>query len=98
MWIDCWAESLRVPELEKVSRRLDLRWKDALTEVVAEGVADGSFSCADPGAAAWRIIALIDGLAVQVTVHERVIARKQLSDWVREHTARELGISADDLG
>lgn len=97
MWIDCWAESMRVPELEKVSRRLDLRWKDALTEVVAEGVADGSFTCADPSGAAWRIIALIDGLAVQVTVHERVIARKQLTDWVREHAARELGISSDDL-
>ena len=35
MWIDCWAESLRVPELEKVSRRLDLRWKEALTDVIA---------------------------------------------------------------
>ena len=97
MWIDCWAESLRVPELEKVSRRLDLRWKDALTEVVVEGVADGSFTCTDPSGAAWRIIALVDGLAVQVTVHERVIARKQLTDWVREHTARELGISPQDL-
>jgi AcrR family transcriptional regulator len=97
MWIDCWAESMRVPELEKVSRRLDLRWKDALTEVVADGVADGSFTCADPSGAAWRIIALVDGLAVQVTVHERVIARKQLTDWVREHAARELGISPEDL-
>jgi AcrR family transcriptional regulator len=97
MWIDCWAESMRVPELEKVSRRLDLRWKDALTEVVTEGVSDGSFKCADPSGAAWRIIALVDGLAVQVTVHERVIARKQLSDWVREHAARELGISPGDL-
>jgi AcrR family transcriptional regulator len=97
MWIDCWAESMRVPELEKVSRRLDLRWKDALTEVVADGAADGSFRCADPNGAAWRIIALIDGLAVQVTVHERVIARKQLADWVREHTARELGIDPNDL-
>jgi AcrR family transcriptional regulator len=97
MWIDCWAESMRVPELEKVSRRLDLRWKDALTDVVVEGVADGSFTCADPSAAAWRVIALIDGLAVQVTVHDRLIARKQLTDWVREHTARELGISPDDL-
>ncbi|GAA1810794.1 TetR family transcriptional regulator C-terminal domain-containing protein [Luedemannella flava] len=97
MWIDCWSESMRVPELEKVSRRLDLRWKDALTEVIAAGSRDGTFACADPAGAAWRITALIDGLAVQVTVHERVIARKQLNEWVRQHTARELGVEVDQL-
>lgn len=97
MWIDCWAESLRLPELEKVSRRLDLRWKDAITEVVTAGVADATFTCPDPIGAAWRITALIDGLAVQVTVHERVISRKQLSDWIRHHTAAELGLTPADL-
>jgi len=97
MWIDCWSESLRVPELEKVSRRLDLRWKDALTEVIATGAKDGDFTCDDPAGAAWRIIALIDGLAVQVTVHERLISRRQLSDWVRVAAGRELGLDPDDL-
>jgi AcrR family transcriptional regulator len=92
MWIDCWSESMRVPELEKVSRRLDLRWKDALTDVIAAGVKEGDFTCPDPAGAAWRIIALIDGLGVQVTVHERVISRRQLSDWVRVTAARELGL------
>jgi AcrR family transcriptional regulator len=97
MWIDCWSESMRVPELEKVSRKLDIRWKDALTDVIAAGVKDGDFTCADPAGAAWRIIALIDGLAVQVTVHERVISRRQLSDWVRMTAARELGLTAEQL-
>jgi AcrR family transcriptional regulator len=97
MWIDCWAESLRVPELEKVSRRLDLRWKDALTEVITAGVKDGDFTCDDPMGAAWRLIALIDGLAVQVTVHERLISRRQLFDWVRLAAARELGLAPETL-
>jgi AcrR family transcriptional regulator len=97
MWIDCWAESLRVPELEKVSRRLDLRWKEALTDVIAAGVKDGEFTCDDPSGAAWRIIALTDGLAVQLTVHERVITRKQLSDWVRLAAGRELGLDPAEL-
>ena len=47
--------------------------------------------------AAWRIIALVDGLAVQLTVHERVITRKQLSDWVRLAAGRELGLDPDRL-
>ena len=97
MWIDCWAESQRVPELEKVSRRLDLRWKEALGEVITLGVKDGDFICDDPTAAAWRLIALIDGLAVQVTVHQRVLSRKQLHEWVRNAAARELNIDPASL-
>lgn len=97
MWIDGWSEALRVPELEKVSRRLDLRWKEALTEVISDGVAGGAFKCDDPSGAAWRINALIDGLAVQVAVHERVISRRQLTDWVRLTTARELALEPEQL-
>jgi AcrR family transcriptional regulator len=97
MWIDGWSESLRTPELEKVSRRLDLRWKEAFTEVIAAGVDEGTFKCDDPSGAAWRISALVDGLAVQVAVHDRVITRRQLVDWVRLATARELGLEPGQL-
>jgi AcrR family transcriptional regulator len=98
MWIDGWSESLRVPELEKVTRRLDLRWKEALTEVIVAGVTDGTFDCDDPSGAAWRITALIDGLAVQIAVHRRVISGRQLADWVRLSVARELGLKPEQLG
>ncbi len=97
MWIDGWSESLRSPELERVSRKLDLRWKEALTEVIAAGVDDGTFKCDDPNAASWRIHALIDGLAVQITVHPRLITRKQYTEWVRLTAARELGIEPNVL-
>jgi AcrR family transcriptional regulator len=97
LWIDGWAESMRVPELETVSRRLDLRWKEAVTDVINAGVKDGVFTCDDAVGASWRLIALIDGLAVQVTVHDRVISRRQLSDWVRIAAGRELGVDPDAL-
>jgi AcrR family transcriptional regulator len=97
MWIDGWAESMRVAELETVSRRLDLRWKEALTEVVAAGVDAKVFTCDDPRGAAWRLVALIDGLAVQVTVHAKVISRRQLAGWVRTAAARELGLEPSQL-
>jgi hypothetical protein len=83
--------------LEKVSRRLDLRWKHDLTGIITAGVADGTFACDDPAGSAWRINALIDGLAVQVSVHDRVITRRQLAEWVRLSTARELGLNPDQL-
>lgn len=97
MWIDGWSESLRTPELEKVSRRLDLRRREGLGEVIAAGVSDGVFTCDDPAGAAWRINALIDGLAVQLAVHDRVILRRQLTEWVRLSVARELGLVAGQL-
>jgi AcrR family transcriptional regulator len=97
MWIDGWSEALRVRELEKVSRRLDLRWKEALTEVISAGVTDGTFKCDDPSGAAWRINALIDGLAVQIAVHQRVISRRQLAEWVRLSAARELALDPEQL-
>jgi AcrR family transcriptional regulator len=97
MWIDGWSEALRVRELERVSRRLDLRWKEALTEVISAGVTDGTFNCDDPSGAAWRINALIDGLAVQIAVHQRVISRRQLAEWVRLSAARELALDPEQL-
>ncbi len=97
MWIDGWSEALRTPELEKVSRRLDLQWKEALTEAITAGVDEGLFKCDDPAGAAWRILALIDGLAVQVTVHDRVMSRRQLSEWIRMSAAREVGVEPAQL-
>jgi AcrR family transcriptional regulator len=97
MWLDGWAESKRVPELEKVCRALDLRWKEAIATVIEDGVAAGVFDCVDSSGASWRITALIDGLAVQVIAHDRIISRRQLGEWVRLGTARELGLSPDQL-
>ena len=40
---------------------------------------------------------LIDGLAVQITVHPRVIRRRQYTEWVALTAARELGLDPADL-
>ncbi len=97
LWIDGWAEAQRVPDLEKVIRRLDHRWRDGTAQVIAECVAAGDATCSDPHAAAWRLTALIDGLAVQLTVHPRSITRRQLTEWVRLAAARELDVDPHRL-
>jgi len=96
VWVDAWAESLREPEMRAMSRRLDVRWKDVLADQIRAGVAAGLFRCADPEGAAWRLSALLDGLAVQVMVH-RSLTKRQLADWVRGAAAAELGLPADAL-
>lgn len=96
IWVDAWAESLRENEMRATSRRLDVRWKDVLAEQITLGVEQKVFACSDPDGAAWRLSALLDGLAVQVMVH-RSITKSQLAVWVREAAARELGCEPDVL-
>lgn len=97
LWIDAWAAALRSPEMASVSRALDVRWKDAVAAVIAQGVASGEMTCDDPSGAAWRITAMLDGLAVQTTVHEGVLSKRQINAWVRQTAARELGVEPRDL-
>lgn len=96
LWIDAWATALRSRDLRVTLRRLDVRWRDALATVVADGVADGSFRCEDPEAAARRLMAFMDGMAIQVAVH-RELRLKQMAQWAREAAARELGLDPDAL-
>jgi AcrR family transcriptional regulator len=91
LWIDAWATALREPTIRSALRRLDDRWRTALVDAVADGVAAGDFVCADPAAVVARITALLDGLSVAVLVY-RTVTRSQLRRWVREATAAELGL------
>jgi AcrR family transcriptional regulator len=90
LWIDAWAAALRQPQLRRTIRRLDQRWRHALEVVIDDGVRAGDFRCADPAAAAQRLTALMDGLAIQVTISGRV-GRRQLAEWTRAAAAAELG-------
>ena len=94
LWIDAWATSMRSREMAEVSQALDVRWKDTVAEVIRQGVERGEMTCADPNGAAWRITAMLDGLAVQSTVHDGVMPRRQVTTWVRRLAAAELGIDA----
>jgi AcrR family transcriptional regulator len=93
LWIDGWGEALRSPALREISQALDLRWKRMLEQIIEDGVQTGEFTCSDPNAAAWRMAALLDGLSVQATVHEGIISRTQLLDWVRTAASTELGLA-----
>lgn len=92
LWIDGWGEALRSAALREISQALDLRWKRMLEQIIEDGVRAGEFRCADPNAAAWRMAALLDGLSVQATVHEGLISRAELLEWVRTTAGTELGL------
>lgn len=97
LWIDAWSVALREPALRDVARDLDQQWKAALTEVIAAGAAAGEFACEDPAAAAWRLTAFLDGLAVQMTAYAGSLSRAAMLQWTDEALARELGIDQASL-
>ena len=95
LWIDGWGEAMRTPALKKISQKLDVQWKELLEGILVDGVEAGEFACIDTNAAAWRLAALLDGLGVQVTVHEGVVDAAQLLHWVRAAAIAELQLPAD---
>ncbi|MFD5428807.1 TetR family transcriptional regulator C-terminal domain-containing protein [Streptomyces sp. NPDC127084] len=97
LWIEGWASSLRDPALRVVARDLDQQWKAALTAVITEGTAAGEFHCADPASAAWRLTALLDGLAVQMTSYGGTLTRAAMLAWTDEALARELDLEREAL-
>ncbi|WP_309053628.1 TetR family transcriptional regulator C-terminal domain-containing protein [Streptomyces sp.] len=92
LWIESWAASLHDPELRRVAASLDQEWKAALARVMAEGDAAGEFRCPDPPAAALRLTALLDGLAIQTTAYAAPLTRAAMLHWADAALSRELGL------
>ncbi|MET9241854.1 TetR family transcriptional regulator C-terminal domain-containing protein [Nonomuraea sp. NPDC003709] len=97
LWIDAWSEAMRNPELEEISRRLDSRGRLVMRAIIEAGVSCGEFKCDDPDASTWRILALVDGLAIQTHAHPKVLTRRKVNTLIRTAAAAELGLSAETL-
>lgn len=94
LWLDAWAEAARRPPLRDASSRLNLRWAGLVERAIRDGVAAGAFQCDDPEGAAWRILSIIDGLALQVVAHRTIVDRTHMLTWAATATERELGLPA----
>ena len=98
LWIDSWGEALRNPAMKKISQELDIEATALIERVIREGVASGVFVCVDPPGTSWRLAALLDGLGIQLTVHDGVITRDELLRHVRGVALTELGLPNDAFG
>ena len=97
LWLDAWAEAARRPAVRRTSRRLNLEWQGLLERTIRSGVATGAFTCQDPRGAAWRILSLLDGLALQVVAHGTTIKRRDVVAWSTAAAERELGLDPGTL-
>ncbi|MFN0283827.1 MAG: TetR/AcrR family transcriptional regulator [Kineosporiaceae bacterium] len=97
LWLDAWAEAARRPALQATSQRINIAWQQLLARTIRDGVATAEVTCADPDAAAWRILSLLDGLALQAVAHRAAIARSLVVAWSAAHAETELGLPPGTL-
>jgi AcrR family transcriptional regulator len=98
LWLDAWAEASRRPAVQATSRRLNVAWQRLLADTVLDGVSCGEMTCADPEGAAWRILCLLDGLALQVVAHAGAVHRRHVVGWSLRYAEGELGLVPGTLG
>lgn len=97
LWLDAWSEAARRPALRETSARLNVAWQQLVANILRDGSKQAAFECDDPEAAAWRIISLLDGLALQVVAHQTVLTRQRILGWARRAAESELGLSSGVL-
>lgn len=69
LWVETWARALHDPDMAQERARLDTNWWELIASLIAAGQLEGEFDeSLDVGDAALAIGALLDGLAVQVTL------------------------------
>ena len=69
LWVDAWGESVHSPLVRDTLGRFDIGWRAVLAEVLADGVRQGCWECADPQDTAARLVAVLDGIGLHTTVH-----------------------------
>jgi AcrR family transcriptional regulator len=78
LWMELWTRALRDGRTRIARRRLDDRWRDQIAAIVRDGQRSGEFGPADPDEVSVVLTALIDGLAVQVTLEDPSVSSERM--------------------
>ena len=80
LWMELWTRALRDRGAADARQRLDDRWRDQIAEVIRGGQHAGAFAQIDADAAAAIIAAVLDGLAVQMTLGDPALSAHRMRD------------------
>ena len=93
LWVDAWGESVHSPLVRDTLGRFDIGWRAVLAEVLADGVRQGCWECADPQDTAARLVAVLDGIGLHTTVHGEDVPPGRATAWARRLAELELGVT-----
>ncbi len=93
LWLDLWARALRDPVVARGRAALDRRWRDTIAAIVRDGGAQGEFRAVDADAFAFRLAALMDGLAIQLVLGDPAVTGRTAARLCLGSAAAELGFT-----
>ncbi len=91
LWLDLWAQSVRLPEVASVRQKFDERWRETITALVLAGQEAGEFGPVDADDFALALSALLDGLAVQVALQDPSVGPDRAFEVGMRYAAGQLG-------
>jgi AcrR family transcriptional regulator/acyl-CoA thioesterase FadM len=93
LWVDAWGESVHSPVVRDTLGRFEIGWRAVLAEVLADGVRQGCWACADVQDTAARLVAVLDGIGLHTTVHGEDVPPERATAWARRLAELELGVT-----
>jgi AcrR family transcriptional regulator len=97
LWIDLWVYARHHPDTAVAQRRFHRRWRQAIEDIVREGVDAGEWTVEDPAAVAQRLSALTDGLSVHMILGDPDHTPERYISMTLAAAALELGCKQEDL-
>ena len=97
LWVELWSRALRDPEAARKREALDRRWRNTIAEVVAEGQRGGEFGPCDANRFATYLSALMDGLALQVSLRDSEVSSEWMHEMCLNAAAQQLGFDLEGL-
>jgi len=91
LWMELWARALRDPDLAATRAELDVRWRQAITDVVLYGQERGEFGEVEADDFAMLLSALLDGLAVQIALKDAEVTPQRARELSLAFAEKELG-------
>ncbi|MEU1666212.1 TetR family transcriptional regulator C-terminal domain-containing protein [Streptomyces sparsogenes] len=96
LWLNARHLSRYRPALHDRVVSQELRWCHRIEQIIAQGVREGAFRCADPWSAAVRVLAVVDGAGAYInTSADRRV--EPLADLARTLAEAELGLAPGGL-
>jgi AcrR family transcriptional regulator len=93
LWLDLWAVAARNPEVAEHRRKLDQHWRETISTVVAQGVANGEFQAVNVDDFTIRLAAMVDGFALQVALEDSEVDAERMLRLCLGYAASELGFA-----
>jgi AcrR family transcriptional regulator len=91
LWLDLWAQSVRLPEVASVRQKFDERWREMIISVVLAGQAAGEFGPVNAEDFAVTLTALLDGLAIQIALTDPSVDASRAFELGMKFASGQLG-------